>query len=295
MGVRLDQRANVAPIEELRARRAMMELAVGRRRLRRKPRRQQLPRGQELRYRRLILEIIDAIAAQIEQDILPLVERLSGQVRQQRPDARFDAPADDITATAATLREGLSSTILSDQALDAAAEEIGRDIARFNRRQLDLLFEGSIGVGIGSTEPGLQDLLRGFVTDNVRLIRNVANDAVDKVEGTVLRGFRRGQTNREIAKGIEKDLETTRSRARLIARDQVASLNGELTQIRQTRMGVTDYIWRTAGDERVRPSHEALDGQRFTWAEGSDEGHPGEPISCRCIAEPVLDPLFEGL
>ncbi|MBY0406771.1 MAG: hypothetical protein K2Q01_03705 [Rickettsiales bacterium] len=49
---------------------------------------------------------------------------------------------------------------------------------------------------------------------------------------------------------------------------------------------MTQYIWRTAGDDRVRPGHAAREGQLFTY--GEDE-EPGEDYGCRCAAEPALE------
>lgn len=44
------------------------------------------------------------------------------------------------------------------------------------------------------------------------------------------------------------------------------------------------YVWVTAGDDKVRPEHEALDGEVRTWY---DTPHPGEEYGCRCHAESV--------
>lgn len=44
------------------------------------------------------------------------------------------------------------------------------------------------------------------------------------------------------------------------------------------------YIWVTVGDDKVRPEHEALDGEVRTWY---DTPHPGEEYGCRCHAENV--------
>ncbi len=49
------------------------------------------------------------------------------------------------------------------------------------------------------------------------------------------------------------------------------------------------YIWRTRGDEKVRPSHAALEGQVFSWDNPPAIGHPGEDHNCRCMAEPHLE------
>lgn len=42
------------------------------------------------------------------------------------------------------------------------------------------------------------------------------------------------------------------------------------------------YIWRTVGDERVRPSHEEHDGDAFNWHIPPETGHPGSEHNCRC-------------
>jgi len=71
----------------------------------------------------------------------------------------------------------------------------------------------------------------------------------------------------------------------------VAKLNGRFTQERQTDAGIDSYVWRTMEDERVRETHDAVDGQTFPWSappEETDNNHPGEDYQCRCWAEPVL-------
>lgn len=82
------------------------------------------------------------------------------------------------------------------------------------------------------------------------------------------------------------------SRAELIARDQTLKLNGAINEARQRGAGVESYTWSTAGDERVREEHAALDGQVFQWTDPPEPGHPGEDFQCRCVAIPVI-PEFE--
>ena len=45
------------------------------------------------------------------------------------------------------------------------------------------------------------------------------------------------------------------------------------------------YIWRTVGDNKVRASHAALEGEIRTFGEGLD---PGDDPGCRCSAELVV-------
>ncbi len=88
--------------------------------------------------------------------------------------------------------------------------------------------------------------------------------------------------------------DVSEARAELIARDQTLKLNGALTQIRQENAGVSEYVWSTSNDERVREEHAALEGQVFSWAAPPSVGHPGEDFQCRCVAIPVI-PELEGL
>lgn len=55
----------------------------------------------------------------------------------------------------------------------------------------------------------------------------------------------------------------------------------------------THYIWRTRGDDKVRPSHAANNGQIFAWDDPPPTGHPGEDYGCRCTAEPYPPEISE--
>ncbi|UJW86475.1 phage minor head protein [Devosia sp. SL43] len=48
----------------------------------------------------------------------------------------------------------------------------------------------------------------------------------------------------------------------------------------------THYVWRTAGDNRVRDGHAARNGQIFAWNDPPEHGHPGREPNCRCWPEP---------
>lgn len=55
------------------------------------------------------------------------------------------------------------------------------------------------------------------------------------------------------------------------------------------------YIWRTAGDNKVRASHAANNGKVFAREIPPDTGNPGEAINCRCTAELYTPPSEPGL
>lgn len=78
-------------------------------------------------------------------------------------------------------------------------------------------------------------------------------------------------------------------RAEVIARDQTNKYNAIMTQERSKSLGITHYIWRTVGDESVRPEHEDRNGKRFAYDDPPSDGAPGVPVQCRCYADPDFD------
>ncbi len=75
---------------------------------------------------------------------------------------------------------------------------------------------------------------------------------------------------------------------RRITRDQTSKAIGQLTQARHRQLDIEEYDWLTSQDERVRPSHAALNGTRQRWDRPPSVGHPGADIQCRCVAIPVI-------
>lgn len=135
--------------------------------------------------------------------------------------------------------------------------------------------------------------LEKWVSDNVDLIRSIPEDTLGKMKDIVYDGFASGKTTTRIVKDIQRAYGVSRRRAELIARDQTAKLNGQIQRAQQMDAGITEYIWCTTGDERVRRSHKELNGKKFSWddpPENSDgrKCHPGQDYQCRCIGRPVF-------
>lgn len=122
--------------------------------------------------------------------------------------------------------------------------------------------------------------------ENVALVKDVATQVREQIAGTLAEypGIRW----EDIADKLQERIDVGESRAELIARDQVLSTNGEFVAIRQEAAGVTEYVWSTSLDERVREDHADREGEVFEWSDAPEDGHPGEPILCRCVAIPVL-------
>jgi SPP1 gp7 family putative phage head morphogenesis protein len=97
----------------------------------------------------------------------------------------------------------------------------------------------------------------------------------------------------QFAKGETRSLEWLMNRATLIARTETARANSVLTQARAEHVGAEQYIWKTAGDARVRENHRRLNNTVQSWSDPPESdpplhSHPGAIFNCRCIALPII-------
>ena len=135
-----------------------------------------------------------------------------------------------------------------------------------------------------------------LVRENVGLIKSLPLEAAERAQALALRAVTDGTRASETAKMIAASGEVSKSRSVLIARTETSRAANTLTQARAQYVGSDGYIWRTAHDADVRPSHARMDGRYVAWNRPPTldglEGHAGCLPACRCYSEPVV-PEFE--
>lgn len=156
-------------------------------------------------------------------------------------------------------------------------------------------------VSLEAVIPNAVPVQEAWVRQNTDLIKAAEpiKEAVREVLDTRLEEGVRVEVIRD---KLREQLQISKRRAELIARDQTLKASGQLQEARQRQAGITRYVWTTSLDERVRPDHVALEGRIFSWDDppitnmsevrkGRPErrGHPGSDYQCRCTADPVLD------
>ena len=135
-------------------------------------------------------------------------------------------------------------------------------------------------------------LMQEFIKKNVSLVKTIPPRLHAGLERDIIKLQQKGPFDQKaLSDMLSKNYNSAGYNLRRLTRDQTSKAIGNLTNIRQTDAGLTDYIWRTSGDERVRSSHKVLNGRRFKWSSSPPEGHPGHPIQCRCYAEGVMPPI----
>lgn len=193
----------------------------------------------------------------------------------------------------AELDYGRRYTIETDTLL---ANQVATKTNLANGKAFETSFEAVPGFDPLVKEPWLRSETDKFVKTNVDLITSIPEKHFEEIRGIVADAWQKGTNVDVLTKKFQERFGVSQWRARLIARDQVSKLNGQLNMLRQTDQGITHYVWRTSLDERVRETHKSKEGERFAWAEPPDDtGHPGNDYQCRCTAEPDIESMLEEL
>ncbi len=192
----------------------------------------------------------------------------------QDTEIRQDGYADILSKTFSGIRVSIGAQI-AENAIQDTVEKYGKRTDKFNAKAVDKQFKTVLGVNPLRQEKWLKSKMAGFVENNVSLIKNITNQGIADMQTLVMTRVEAGDSTAKIAKAIQEKLNTTKSRARFIARDQVSKFNGKLTELRQKEAGVEEYIWRIA-DGDARDTHKANNGKTFRWDDPPETGHPGE-------------------
>ncbi len=170
---------------------------------------------------------------------------------------------------------------LDPEFLDRLAGNAAIETSDFNKEEMTRQLRATIGVDIFLTDPSLVETVAAFTKVNVALIKTIPANYFGQIEDIIRTNLRAGRRAEQFRGELEARFGVTERRAQFIARDQISKINGQLTESRQTDLGLDEYIWRTSRDERVRESHRDLEGTIQKWGEPpvvSDDGrreHPG--------------------
>lgn len=198
------------------------------------------------------------------------------------------------------------------------------EMDELTREQFTRSLTQTLGVDITAVldEPRIKEALELGGREAANLIVNMPGEFIDGVAKAVADNFRGTPLpeGRTLFDQIMHLGDVSKSRAKLIARDQTTKMQGLLNKERQQEIGVTMYVWRTMKDRRVvgnpagfypkgtrlHRKHYLMEGKYCRWDDATvysdDEGktwkkrtpdmphvHPGVDIQCRCIAEAVID------
>lgn len=265
------------------------------------------PRQIEVRYRAALVRMVKDLERAIRAQLIAALPDLARQRDAIAPRAdSWDLEVARIMASLTVFGTRRVADIMRN------LPEYANEVSGFNRRAFASAMANVIGVDFmrGVDGPWLQVEMRSWVSENTRLIQSIPERMLTDVDGIVQRALRSGADPRQTAAEIRQRFGVTESRARLIARDQVAKLNSDITQGRNQALGLNEYVWSTSGDERVRDTHVAMNGKLCRWDDpavysedggetwvsrsriGGVEEHPGRDFQCRCVSLAVIPADF---
>jgi SPP1 gp7 family putative phage head morphogenesis protein len=280
--------------ELIRSRRTMIKATGGRLpSITRQPTRQAEGRTLEVSYFRKLNNFLQPYFSDVRERLIPqlseIVEQFKNEVRVDN--SRFDQTYGEVITKAINdINLGVAINMTDTGRRVLAANQAGL-ISNFDKTQFTRQIQTVLGVNPLLDEPWLDPQINSFVERNAALIKDIPEQSISRIETKIRIGVERGDSLAKLTSEIQDELKIAKNRAKLIARDQTNKFIGKLTELRQSSLGVTEYVWSTSRDERVRPAHRARDGKVFKWSDPPSDGHPGEPIQCRCRAIPVLDNL----
>jgi len=183
-------------------------------------------------------------------------------------------------------------------------EELMRQQVAQQKRQ-----RAQLGLQIGTVRPlatlsmiagtgEVEFAFQAAVATNVALISSIPEQYYDRLTELIFENVEKAQRWETLAQSIRSAVSWASNlsdyRINLIARDQTAKMASAFNEARTASVGITQYNWQTAGDERVRDTHRDNDGKLFAFAEPpSETGNPGHDINCRCVALPYVEEFAE--
>lgn len=250
--------------------------------------RAQLPTRIASSYASALIKALRSVTSEAVEKLTPALKEAAATPARVAQDA---ATPKDVEEIIDSLREQWADKWPREK-IAKLADGYGDQVSVYQATQLNRQLKGAIGSALSTDvvgdEPWLAKSAADFTRENVALIQSVQRRYFDEIETLVARGLADGERWENLVEQISERGKVSESRAKLIARDQAGKFYGDLNRVRQTDLGITRFIWRDVGDNRVREEHALLNGRSFTWADAPDGG-PGEAINCRCYAEPDLE------
>lgn len=256
----------------------------------------------ELDYTRALLTIVDDMHSETVKALMPIAKQ-APRVGDSRMVA--DGLFDDFASVFSRLSISIKSKV-SAVAEKLAEAVVSKQNAEIDKQLIDLI-QKQTGLGLSglAKDEAIQEAVAVAKAAQVALIKSLPQQYLDRVEQAVMAGIQGGasQFNEELDVALTKIENLTQNRAKLIARDQMGKINSRISQVRQESLGITHYTWVTMRDLAVRGepnyysfyNHNKRDRMVFAWNDAPGDGHPGQPINCRCLAIPYVGHLTGGL
>ena len=137
---------------------------------------------------------------------------------------------------------------------DTIASSWVNSVNQYNKDKFMSYMRKVLGIDIGAiVDEAMKDQLDVMMMESASYIKTIPDYLVGKVAQRVLQHYK-GEPmpeNRTLRQQIREEFKVSDGRAKVLARDQTSKMNTSISAIRQTKLGIDTYIWKTVEDERV--------------------------------------------
>lgn len=156
---------------------------------------------------------------------------------------------------------------------------------------------GGMSLKTSVVDSTLQNIYKASVAENVSLIKSIASEYLQKVEGAVMRSITTGNGLQDLTPALEQYEGQTHRRAKNIALDQTRKVYNSINRGRMEALGVKKFMWHhSGGGAHPRQDHVDMDGEIYSFdnlpvidPRTGERGIPGQAPNCRCTMSPVFD------
>ncbi|PIT08047.1 phage head morphogenesis protein [Snodgrassella communis] len=182
---------------------------------------------------------------------------------------------------------------LDDLAPQLAAQFVKRTVTNYESLMKTHLRKAGFTVQFQITS-FQKESLQAVMESNVGLIKSIAAQYLDRVQGQVWQCVTKGYDLSTLSKNLKKDYAITKRRAEFIARDQASKAHAAIERAKRQELGITKAIWlHSHAGKKPRPSHLAANGKEFDVDKGmyldGEWIQPGELINCRCCSKSIIE------
>ncbi|MBR8654205.1 minor capsid protein [Achromobacter sp. Marseille-Q0513] len=241
----------------------------------------------EIAYNQVLQRLVNAVRADIEAKLMPAVANLQSAYVQDSWGVDVQTVVDELLAKWAS------------KPFRKLADRLASNFVRTTLGVIDREQKKSFGIDVLQNSPEIRAAMQAAAIQNANLIQSIPEQYLKSVANSVFTNLRTGLLPRDVAKQIEEEYGVAQRRARFIARDQSAKINGELTKQRQIDAGYEFFEWMDSDDKRVRSSHREIADTDVGYGKGvyrwddlpkNERGEriqPGSDYQCRCGSRPV--------